>query len=720
MHRRSVPFHPLPALLVLLSLPVLPVLTATPLAAAPFLLATRPAGASAVLVDLAGIEWPREIAAGSLPSGVAAQSASGRWAVADASAGIVRLFAPGAVAPLDLPAGPGAAGLAFCGTARLALAATQGDRIDLFAPESGASLGSVAVGAQPLTLACDATRAVVTAYGEDRVWIVDLAAGTATQVAVGAFPAGVALVGDRAWVANFGDDTVSVVDLPGATVIATLPVAGGPRGVAQGGGRVFVAAWNTPTIAVFDAASAALVATWNLAAGPAFDLFYAESGRLYATHPAGNELSVLDTTNGLLVAAPAVPSGLALIGGVVPTGPQPPAIPTLPPGGLARLAGLLALAALVVLRGGRRGRAAGVRLVFFPLFLLFARTGSAADVAFTDSVFAVADWEVASASVGAGSHEVMQSPSIGHPAPSRWMSHDVAASPGGAESVEVVHRFLGGSFDPTGSGAVGSIDATWEHALLQADGVSSVAERFVVFQGGVAYRSAATSFSGATWQSASWSGLTAAALDDGSGGHPDFSATAAPLSFGYLRRTVGDSTAAGTAVHALDNFAVTVHTPAGVTLFARAERQYVLAGSGAIDLCAQREGDGVGPAGVELRISLDANSPDATVLQLGWADGELGVRCAAFTPPDGLPSARFVVQLANATPSPGAAIDATRARALLLYSSDPSFAGPLTLIALLLARFDPGSLAALALLAASTFLLRRASRNAAAAPASEA
>lgn len=706
--------------LALTALTALTVLTvAAPLAAAPYLVATRPAAATVVLLDLAGSEPPLELAAGALPAGIAVDAASGSFALADASGGRLRLFVPEAPAAVDATTGAGPAGVAFCGS-QLAVAIAQGGALELHSPSTGASLTTTALGPGPLAVACDATRAVVAGFGDDRVWLVDLSTASASAVAVAGFPAGVAIAAGRAWVANLGDDTLSVVDLATAAVVATLPAGAAPRAVAAGGGRVYVADWNAPTVAVFDAASGSALGSWTLAAGPAFDLAYVAPGRLYATHPGGTSVSVLDAASGQRVATLPAPAGLAALGGVVPTRAYGvPAIPTLPPSGLAVLAVALASGALWRLR---RARTAGATVA---TLALLAAPLEAATVVFSDTTFALADWEVASAAVGNGSHQVLQSAGIGNPAPSRWMSHSVAASTGGQESVEVVHRFLGGSFDPALAGAVSAIDAAWDRRMLTADGISSIEERFVVFQGGVAFRTVADTFSSSSWQPVVHATLIAAQLDDGSGAHPDFSAAGAPLSFGYSRRTMSDGTFAGSTSHALDNFVVTVQTASAATVLAMVERQLLLVANGSVDLCARREGDSAGPVAVELRISAGPADPaPPVVLPLNWSDGEVGVRCAPFSvttaPP--VPIVRYRVALANPTPSPGASIDPLRARTLLLYGAEPSLAGPLVLLGLLLADFGRGALGVLLGAAALALVRRRrqASPPPTAAPASEA
>jgi YVTN family beta-propeller protein len=691
-------------------------LTADTASAVPYLLATRPSAGAVVALDLGGLEAPRELAAGELPAGVASEAASGSFAVADALGNRLFVTRAGTVAQWGTAAGP--AGVAFCaGGALLASVATGDGLLELFDVETATRRATVAVGAQPLALVCDGERAVVVGFGDDRVWLVDLATYLAQPVAVGAFPAGVALAAGRAWIANLGDDTVSVVDLASATVVATLPAGSAPRAVAAGGGRVYVADCNTPTIAVFDAVSTLPLATWTLAAGPAFDLAWSAPDRLYASHPGAESVSILDAASGASIGALAAPAGLTGLGGVVTTlGAPAVEIPTLHESGLTLLA--LAFAGIAWRRLGAKRRATPL------LALALAMAGpplAAGTVSFSDSTFADADWEVASAVVGNGGHSVAMSALDGDPPPSRRMSHNVAASSGSPEVVEVLHRFLGGGHDPATSGAIATISAAWDRVLFSADGVPEVGESFVLFQDGVAYRATSDNFSQSSWTPIERTALTAASFADGNGLHPDFSAGGAAISFGYSRRTVSGGTFAAFAAHGIDNFLVEVATGGAATLLAMADRLYLASGSDAVDLCALREGDGVGPVTVELRAGLGLAPDD--VLPLAWGDGETGLRCAAYAP-GGSSGAilRYRVQLANPTPSPGATIDSLRSRALLLYSSDAALGGVLALLGLLLAEVGPAALGLLtcAALAVAWLAARRASHQPNPAPAREA
>lgn len=696
---------------------VIALASSTAAGAAPYLLVANPSRGVLVALDLAGVETPREIPAGSLPAGVAGDTPSGRFAVTDAAGDRVFVHSNGAVTQWATAGGP--AGVAFCSEGAVLATVAAGDGLlELFDAATGARRATVPVGTQPLAIACDAQHAVVTAFADDRVWVVDLASAIAQPVAVGAFPAGVAIAAGRAWIANLGDDTVSVVDLATAAVVVTLPAGSAPRAVTAGSGRIYVAAWNTPTVAVFDAASAQPLATWTLAAGAAFDLGWSAPDRLVASHPGAETVSILDPESGTRLGELPAPSGVTQIGGVVAElGPPVAEIPTLYGGGLGLLALTLCGLAWSRLRSVRRA------LLLAALALTGAPAG-AGTVTFSDSTFADADWEVAAAEVGNGGQSAAMSTLDGNPPPARRMGHSVAASSGGPEVVEVVHRFLSASYDPASSGAIASINASWERALISADGVSEVGESFVLFQAGVVYRAAADSFSSSTWTAIERAGLTVDSFTGPSGLHPDFSASGGAISFGYSRRTVSSGSFAAFAAHGIDNLLVEIEGGAGETTLAMADRLYLASGGDSVDLCALREGDGAGAATVELRIGLGPIPDD--VVPLAWSAGETGVRCAAYSP-DGSGGpvgaiVRYRVQLANPTPSPGAAIDPLRRQALLLYSSDAGLAGVLALLGLLLAGFAPAELGALAVAALAVAWLgaRRAIHPPHAAPTSEA
>lgn len=679
--------------------------------AAPYLLVAHPPGGAVLALDLAGVESPTEIPAGELPAGVAGDALSGTFAVTDAAGDRVFVHRGGALEQWATAGGP--AGVVFCEAgAVLATVAARDGLLELFEVSTGARRATIPVGVQPLAVACLEQIVVVAGFGEDRAWVVDLATSLAQPIAVGAFPADVTIAGGRAWIANLGDDTVSVVDLATATVEATLPAGSAPRAVTSGGGRIYVADWNTPTIAVFDAASAQPLGTWTVAGGPAFDLVWQAPDRLYASHPGAGRVSILDAANGVAIGELAARSGITEFGGTIAEIGVPVAeIPAVEGRGLALLALLVCMLAWRRLAGAHRAP-------LLVALVLCASPAGAGTVTFSDTTFADADWEIAVAEVGNGSQSAAMSPVDGDPPPARRMNHNVAASGGTPEVVEVWHRFLGGSYDPAAMGAITAIRGSWQRALLAADGVADVGEAFVLFQAGVAYRTSGDTFSQSVWATVDRTGLIADSFSDADGLHPDFSASGAEITFGYSRRTVSNGGFAAFAAHGIDNFLVEVTNGGGATRLAMADRLYLATGADPVGLCALREGDGSGAATVELRVGLGLGPDD--VLPLTWGDGEAGVRCAEYSASDtGGAILRYRVQLANPTPIPGATLDPSRTRALLLYSSDAGLAGALALLGVLLAGVGPvalGLLLAAALVAAAR-TARRAKQVPTAAPA---
>jgi hypothetical protein len=181
----------------------------------------------------------------------------------------------------------------------------------------------------------------------------------------------------------------------------------------------------------------------------------------------------------------------------------------------------------------------------------------------SDSSFADAGWEVFQATTTNGSsHEVARVPDGGNPGAHRAMRHVLPP----ASAVNVRHRFIGagGQYDPALAPGfrIERIDVRMDRNItfVTAGSGGAVGHAFLIFQGGVTYWADLVAFSDRDWLRRERVGLTATDFVNSAGQHPDFSATAPPLTFGYLRSNSNNST--DTAIelrHGIDNWRVTIH-----------------------------------------------------------------------------------------------------------------------------------------------------------------
>ena len=189
----------------------------------------------------------------------------------------------------------------------------------------------------------------------------------------------------------------------------------------------------------------------------------------------------------------------------------------------------------------------------------------------SDSEFQNADWTTTAVFVNNGATTTAtQIASGGNGGAYRHMTHFITNGPGSTRIFQF-HRYGGGSYDPTLSGAIGSID--YSESRLQLNSPfpgSAIGARLAVEQGGVVYMGPGMTYSHSgigNWVDATLTGLTETDFIDplqltglgGPGGtsNPDVSATGAEMFFGYMRSNCcgGDITT----THGIDNWSVTVN-----------------------------------------------------------------------------------------------------------------------------------------------------------------
>ena len=591
-------------------LPLLPAAAA----AQPYAFVASGPDASVAVLDLSEDVLLGRIPLAGAPVG-SALSANGRylWATRTLDDSVT-LIDTTSGAMSTFPVGHAPTGVAVAPTGTLAFVANTGsDSVSLVFPFGSQE---VPVGRSPFAVAFGGSRVYAANWGDGTVSVIDLSAGgtVVATVQVGTFPAGLALdeAGGRLYVANVMDDTVSVLDTATLTVAATIPVTARPRGLALDAvaGRLYVAGLESSRVQAIDTATNQVVAEAPSGGGGPTDLALGPGGeRLYVVHlQDGKSVTVLDAASLAPLTSIEVPPGplsFAGFGG------------NLPPLGPRRRAPVRREPALA---GGRPGRTPRGSVIL-------------------DSDFNAIDWQVLHA---VGEQTTVQDLQQGSPAPpSRRTQH---AGPGSSD-----HEYVSVAWDPAVSGPIESLDVSWNRIVYSG---GPAAERFVVFQDGVAYRTAEEQFSDPAWTAVSHTGLDATAFDDGAGGQPDFSAFGTPIRFGYYRRNP-----TGLLVeHGIDEFQVSVHAGPNAPGFLKFRSTFaILTPFDSVTAWVERTGGSQGTVGVTVLTHLPDGTEEAH--PLAWADGDIApkpVVVQAAPPPHGLESASLELTqpLGGATLSP--------------------------------------------------------------------
>ena len=160
-------------------------------------------------------------------------------------------------------------------------------------------------------------------------------------------------------------------------------------------------------------------------------------------------------------------------------------------------------------------------------------TASAA-VIISDSIFNDSDWDLTVTYEGQGANSIAyQVISGGNPGGYRRIVNSVyPLSPPYCQANSYSRR-LGMSYSPQMQGAIASLDYS-EDALNETNWGQGSCTAPVIFQNGVIYPGPGSNTPDGTWTRHSLWNLTANDFSDGTG-HPDFTATAPPLEFGFLR-----------------------------------------------------------------------------------------------------------------------------------------------------------------------------------------
>jgi hypothetical protein len=187
-------------------------------------------------------------------------------------------------------------------------------------------------------------------------------------------------------------------------------------------------------------------------------------------------------------------------------------------------------------------------------------------VVLQDTEFQPADWQAsatASPATNGPTHSEERVTQGGASGAWRRMLHTMPAGP---SELTVVHLATSQAYDPSVQGAIYVIDA--EEACIEAGNTTStyqVSSQLLLEQAGRRYVFGLRRCSPGVWYTSVISSLLARdfALFDGPACPaaqtcPDFSATAPPLRFGYVRRSQATAGVGGTITHGVDNWKVTV------------------------------------------------------------------------------------------------------------------------------------------------------------------
>jgi hypothetical protein len=194
------------------------------------------------------------------------------------------------------------------------------------------------------------------------------------------------------------------------------------------------------------------------------------------------------------------------------------------------------------------------------LILLLALPAGASVIAFSDDTFTPSNWSLTTQTIGPGGDaRAVQQLSGGDPGAYRQVTVDVVGSSDSA--VYAFNLKNGATVTPASSGAIIS--------LLYTEARNTTGQEFgpAIQQGSNLYYAYAGSGGTSGWQSTTMTFTPGAATNDlltsfrtdDSSAHPDFSATGAPMTFGFA--AIDNSTASSfTAVSGYDNWSISVAT----------------------------------------------------------------------------------------------------------------------------------------------------------------
>jgi len=192
-----------------------------------------------------------------------------------------------------------------------------------------------------------------------------------------------------------------------------------------------------------------------------------------------------------------------------------------------------------------------------------AAPSQAATVTFTDDIFLDSNWsatKIVDTTAGATATFIAgQSVTGGNPGSYRQVQHTYDAG-----IIAVGHLNLSAIYDPSVTGAIASIAYSYDLIHLNPPPSQAVAYSVLIYQNGTYYRRSFDNIFPETWTSFGSGGLTAANFVVAAGNgpaNPDFSATGAPITFGYTSFNNNSGGAPGLVrLSGIDNWQVAVTT----------------------------------------------------------------------------------------------------------------------------------------------------------------
>lgn len=155
---------------------------------------------------------------------------------------------------------------------------------------------------------------------------------------------------------------------------------------------------------------------------------------------------------------------------------------------------------------------------------------------------------------GGATHSDSLSATGGESGGFRRMEHVLPA----LSSIVVYHRFDQVGYNPAVQGAITSVDYQESHRVFNPPFAgAAVGATFTIEQAGVVYLAPIPTFSSTSWEQVTLTGLTAGDFTPAPG--PDFSASGAPMFFGFTRSNTQSANVAGGRVHGVDNWRVVVN-----------------------------------------------------------------------------------------------------------------------------------------------------------------
>lgn len=204
-------------------------------------------------------------------------------------------------------------------------------------------------------------------------------------------------------------------------------------------------------------------------------------------------------------------------------------------------------------RPGFRPQAAGLQLA---LVAVLAASAGAEPVVIQDGQFLDSDWQVTVFTSTGATTTAQRLDSGGNADAYRFMTHQLPKS----SNVSVQHFYLGASYDPGADGAIAAISYSEDRIQFHPPfGGAAVGALFFVAQANRVHYANDITFTNTSWTNRKLSCLEPDDFTLSGGVLPDFSASGAPLRFGFLRSNTNSSTSIDLELqHGIDNFRVVV------------------------------------------------------------------------------------------------------------------------------------------------------------------